>query len=199
LDSKTDVDARDRRGYTVLKSALFYALQNKTTIDILPLLEAKADTNANSGWSCLSIAIHSAKGIGYDKVDVLVKQLLDAKADPNIGDSGESILGETILSGSHTYIQLLIDAGAVVNVITNRQTALHVAAFSSTECCKTLLRNGAYPSLAVRDSSNMTPLSRLANIMKHNILGTNPESRKRLGLLKYSAEACGMNVAELMC
>jgi ankyrin repeat protein len=182
-----------------LKKVILHMYLTVSNVDILPLLEAKADPNNDNGQSCLSIAVRTENTIGAAGYNRLINQLLDAKADPNVCDCGIPVLTMAARLGSPVCIQLLIDAGAVVNAVCKeRQTALHAAAMSSTECCETLLRNGAYPSLAMRDSHNRTPLSRFVDAADlHSRDASAAKHRKRVILLRYAIEACGMNFYKL--
>jgi hypothetical protein len=205
LDNKTDVNALCPNGSTVLQLALDYMYEKNVAINILPLLEAKVDTNICNKQSVAPV-LFTAMKLTIDNTTTLTKecpernrivqQLLDAGADPNasvkLNTVHTALIRATFVEDAYSLFHLLIQAKANVNAKPyNQTTVLHHAAIRlHSECLQLLLDNGAYPSLTVRDNNGYTPLdlARMRTYNLHNDLG-----RPCIALLKETLAACGMD------
>lgn len=94
---------------------------------------------------------------GHGQQDAL-KLLLKHKADPNIEtDDGITPLLSAVAAGSLPCLELLIQAGAKVNITAGGATPLHIAADSgNTELITCLLKSGADPN--VKDEDGLKPV-----------------------------------------
>ncbi|XP_014678042.1 PREDICTED: ankyrin repeat domain-containing protein 54-like [Priapulus caudatus] len=97
-----------------------------------------------------------------EKMDI-VRQLLEARADPNVADpkSGEKllikevILGEEAMEGEEAMVQMLLSHGADANAAVNSygDTSLHIAAYSGRmDIMRLLLKARANPNVANTES-----------------------------------------------
>ncbi len=88
-----------------------------------------------------------------------VKELLEAKADPNkLGPDGTSALCAAALWGNDELVGVLIEGGADVNMQNEgtKWTALHAAAFQEHgKVCHILLMSGA--KVGIADAQGCTP------------------------------------------
>ncbi|KAJ0703928.1 putative tetratricopeptide-like helical domain superfamily, ankyrin repeat-containing [Helianthus annuus] len=89
---------------------------------------------------------------GHGQQDAL-KLLLKHKADPNIEtDDGITPLLSAVAAGSLQCLELLIQAGAKVNIIAGGATPLHIAAdIGNSELITCLLKAGADPNMTDED------------------------------------------------
>lgn len=94
---------------------------------------------------------------GHGQQDAL-KLLLKHKADPNIEtDDGITPLLSAVAAGSLPCLELLIQAGAKVNITAGGATPLHIAADTgNTELITCLLKSGADPN--VKDEGGLKPV-----------------------------------------
>lgn len=94
---------------------------------------------------------------GHGQQDAL-KLLLKHKADPNIEtDDGITPLLSAVAAGSLPCLELLIEAGAKVNIIAGGATPLHIAAdIGNSELITCLLKAGADPD--VTDEDGLKPV-----------------------------------------
>jgi ankyrin repeat protein len=119
-----------------------------------------------------------------------VKLLLDAKANPNMDRYGRTALQMAVSRAfSYELVCILIEARANVNASTpNIPTALHLACLYDREpVCGILLKNGAYPSLTIRDRNGDTPIDVAMRLPDPYLFDT----------LAVAVISCGMSVRDL--
>ncbi|XP_024025168.1 uncharacterized protein LOC21407303 [Morus notabilis] len=175
---KLDVDTRDEDGET----PLIHAARQGHTDTAKFLLEHGADPSIASNLG--ATALHHSAGIGDIEllkyliskgVDVnsqsdsgtpliwaaghaqpdAVKVLLEHKADPNAEtDDNITPLLSAVAASSLPCLELLIQAGAKVNISAGGATPLHIAADNgSTEIINCLLKAGADPNVTDEDGT----------------------------------------------
>ena len=122
LDAGADVNAVDERGDTPLVKTLHYGFlggsstarmdsTRRAVADLaLELLAAGADPGARGAQGSTPLI----EAAGY-RPTMLVRALLEAGADPNVGDRNGSALHAAAAVGSPEVIALLIESGAEVN------------------------------------------------------------------------------------
>ncbi|KAA8544896.1 hypothetical protein F0562_019709 [Nyssa sinensis] len=180
-DLKLNVDTKDEDGET----PLIHAARQRHTATAKYLIECGANPAVPSELG--ATALHHSAGIGDIEllefllskgVDVnsqsdagtpliwaaghgqqdAVKVLLEHHADPNTEtDDDITPLLSSVAAGSLACLELLIQAGANVNVTAGGATPLHIAAdIGSPEIINCLLRAGADPN--VTDEDGMKPI-----------------------------------------
>nr|XP_043632115.1 putative ankyrin repeat protein RF_0381 [Erigeron canadensis] len=173
---KLDVNTKDEDGET----PLIHAARQGHTTTVKYFIEYGADPSFSSELG--ATALHHVAGIGHIElmellissgVDVnsqsesgtpliwaaghgqqdAVKLLLEHKADPNIEtDDGITPLLSTVAAGSLPCLELLVEAGAKVNIIAGGATPLHIAAdIGNSELIMCLLKAGADPNMTDED------------------------------------------------
>ncbi|KAM0006045.1 putative tetratricopeptide-like helical domain superfamily, ankyrin repeat-containing [Helianthus debilis subsp. tardiflorus] len=173
---KLDVNVKDEDGET----PLIHAARQGHVTTAKYLIEHGADPSLSSELG--ATALHHVAGIGHIElmellishgVDVnsqsesgtpliwaaghgqqdALKLLLKHKADPNIEtDDGITPLLSAVAAGSLQCLELLIQAGAKVNIIAGGATPLHIAAdIGNSELITCLLKAGADPNMTDED------------------------------------------------
>ncbi|KAF5769470.1 putative tetratricopeptide-like helical domain superfamily, ankyrin repeat-containing [Helianthus annuus] len=173
---KLDVNVKDEDGET----PLIHAARQGHISTAKYLIEHGADPSLSSELG--ATALHHVAGIGHIElmellishgVDVnsqsesgtpliwaaghgqqdALKLLLKHKADPNIEtDDGITPLLSAVAAGSLQCLELLIQAGAKVNIIAGGATPLHIAAdIGNSELITCLLKAGADPNMTDED------------------------------------------------
>ncbi|XP_076942973.1 uncharacterized protein LOC143613028 [Bidens hawaiensis] len=173
---KLDVNTKDEDGET----PLIHAARQGHISTAKYLIEHGANPSLSSELG--ATALHHVAGIGHIElmelliscgVDVnsqsesgtpliwaaghgqqeALKLLLKHKADPNIEtDDGITPLLSAVAAGSLQCLDLLIQAGAKVNIIAGGATPLHIAAdIGNSELITCLLKAGADPNMADED------------------------------------------------
>ncbi|XP_028790259.1 uncharacterized protein LOC114746212 isoform X2 [Neltuma alba] len=178
---KLNVDERDDDGET----ALIHAARQGHTVTAKYLIDRGANPTIASNLG--ATALHHSAGIGdiellkyllsrgidadlesdagtpltwaagHDQKDA-VSVLLEHHANPNAEtDDGVTPLLSSVAAGSLTCIELLVQAGANVNVSAGGATPLHIAADNGNpELINCLLKAGADPNVA--DEDGMKPI-----------------------------------------
>jgi len=140
LDSRTDPNLVDERGFTALMKA-----SNGGYIAIVRmLLKAKANPNLTNSYGT---ALMWASEKGHTAI---VRMLLKAKANPNLaGGDGITALILASMNGHVDTVEILLNAGANVNLATrNGNTALMLASdWGHTAIVEMLLNAGANPNI----------------------------------------------------
>ena len=127
-----DVNVFDSHGH----NALFYAAERGNTGILTLLLEAEADVNAvDSQKKQYSLLIVACKGH-----DEYVRNLPQARIDRNVTDVDDcNGLRAAARSNHETCLNLLLEAGADVNIIDDGHHALTTAASHGHDTCVSLL------------------------------------------------------------
>ncbi|PWA45761.1 ankyrin repeat family protein [Artemisia annua] len=129
-------------------------------IELMELLlsvgvDVDVDSQSDSGTPLVWAAGHAQQEA--------VKLLLKHKADPNIEtDDGVTPLLSTVAAGSLPCLELLIEAGANVNITAGGATPLHVAAdIGNTELITRLIKAKADPNVT-DEEEGLTPVQMAA-------------------------------------
>jgi ankyrin repeat protein len=124
------------------RSPLIYAVELGQTEIVRILLEHEADVNARGPWGRTALIEAAAS---CDEHLEIVQLLLEHGADVNLADNyGHTSLIEALMHGHKAIVQMLLAAGAAVNVRTPAYTALHCAACrGDAEMVQLLVAHGA--------------------------------------------------------
>ncbi|PWA75248.1 ankyrin repeat family protein [Artemisia annua] len=124
-------------------------------MELLLSVGVDVDSQSDSGTPLVWAAGHAQQEA--------VKLLLKHKADPNIEtDDGVTPLLSTVAAGSLPCLELLIEAGANVNITAGGATPLHVAAdIGNTELITRLIKAKADPNVT-DEEEGLTPVQMAA-------------------------------------
>ena len=154
----------DESGETLLMKAcaignlcVVRKILDNDTLRISAILQSYVNLRKNDGLTALSKTCQS----GREHALAIARDLLEAKADPNIADSvyGSTPLHHAVKRVDFEMVSELISHGAEVNIVDkDNLSPLYIAAeIGSRKIADTLIMNGADINIS-RKSDEMTPL-----------------------------------------
>ncbi|KAK5046503.1 hypothetical protein LTR84_008306 [Exophiala bonariae] len=198
---------------------LYLMCEKRSMIFVRELLQAGVDPNEKGGRFRYPIIAAMAttssraqrdyfKGDKASLLEGLIRTLLEYRADPNLkSNSGESVLHYAVATGNAKVVELLVEAGALVDASDSEgRTPLHEAAcFPAVAITNCLLSHGA--QLQVVDADGNSPLHLAAKKSSLEVVqsllkaGSHLTLRNRQGArpLDLAAESGRPEILEYLC